>query len=455
MRAGSGDVRGWRRWAGSRALIAPVLIALLLGAGRAGAEGEAIGWEDPSLEDAVQAASLIVLAEAEGVGKHGVAYRVQRTLKGPERRGDLLAVTGLHHPDLRERPAIEVGDRAYLLLVGEPTGEGFAVPTPTFGRFPLLAVREGGADPESGGGGEPSVVASLGGIETFVRLAVPPGRFEELVRGIGRGGSPRLMAGARGVLSERGADPEALYLALWDVALLGHALDPESREGARKTVLRLLDDPRLSAAELVRVRMAAANALGRLGGPDALTRLLQLAGDDPHPAVRSLATAAAVDAVRTAGPDVVERAAERLASLASGADARPVRFAGAEDPRSNQLPSPFAAALVGAGQLGSAAGVGTALAALEGEDLDAIEAALEHFVALGDPARVSAVAERMRPAGSKDAFVNARFGRALEDLTGARLGVDRDAWLRWAKEQPATELGPAGPPLPPGGDEGR
>jgi len=105
---------------------------------------------------------LVVLAEATRVGTEGAAYRVKKTLKGPDRTGALLAVGGLHHPRLRARPSIEVGDVAYLLLVGPPSGEGFFLPTPTFGRFPLTPVN-----------GSRQVVASFGGVDTYVVVAEP------------------------------------------------------------------------------------------------------------------------------------------------------------------------------------------------------------------------------------------------------------------------------------------
>ena len=138
------------------------------------AQVDSTTWEDPTLAAAVLDADLIVFAEAAAVAKNGAAYKVLRTLKGPKRDGAMLAIRGLHHPELRERPALEQGDQAYLILRGKPEGEGFSLPTPTLGRFPTRL----------GGDGQPQVVMSFGGAETFVRLALPEKQFLQLLGGL-------------------------------------------------------------------------------------------------------------------------------------------------------------------------------------------------------------------------------------------------------------------------------
>lgn len=170
--------------------------------------------------------------------------------------------------------------------------------------------------------------------------------------------------------------------------------------------------------------------------------LLDLAANADAPALRSVAARSvplALERVRT--PRLVQAASRRLAHQAEEADAAPIVFGGAKDPRTNRIESPLAACLGAVADLGRPDGVKAALAALERDDLDAIEAGLTYFVRLGDPGHAAAIATRMRPPGG-DAFVNALFGRRLEDLTGQRLGADRQAWQRWAASR---QVGPPGP----------
>lgn len=407
--------------------VLPCLLALLLAGAPARAQVDSTTWEDPTLAEAVLDADLIVLAEAAAVAKNGAAYRVLRTLKGPKRDGALLAIRGLHHPELRERPALERGDQSYLLLRGKPEGEGFSLPTPTLGRFPTRL----------GGDGQPEVVMSFGGAETYVRLALPEQQFLRLLGGLIPGEGIRAQrkeasAAARAALAQPGEDPEATYVALRTLGLFAERGDRD----LVPLVLRVLAHEELRKRSLFQVRVAAARVLGKLSGKVCAQRLLALAQHDPHPAVRSVAASQLAGVLDgKAGSKAALHIARVLAQASRDASARPVTFADVEDPRTNQLDSPLEANLRALAGLQSREGVKVALDALESEDLDAIKAGLAYFAELKDPRLASAVATRMRGDKSGDAWVNSIFAEALETMTGQKLGPKREPWLAWAREQ--------------------
>lgn len=401
-----------------RALALAALLALLL-PDLAGAQVRALTWADPTFREAVEGADLIVLARALRVAKNGVAYQVESTLKGPERKGELLAVTGLHHPELRHRPPVQSGDLDYLLLRGKPKGEGFVLPTPTLGRFPLRVVEGRGV-----------VIASLGGAETFVRIAVPQTHFEALIRGIGSGKGKELLEDARIQLSsQKLPGPERVYWALRSLALFGSAGDRD----LLPHVLRAIEKagPRSST---FRVRAAAATALATLGGKGATQALLTLLRD-PHRGVQSEAAAGLSRVLQgKAGSKAFELVVKRLVEFAGSASPRPVSFTSVEDPRTNRLDAPLAASLKSLARLSVPEGLGIARRALVAEDLDTIDAGLDYFRARADSRLVPLILRGMRPPGHPDAFVNRRFARVLEELTGEDYGLDPKDWQAWWDE---------------------
>jgi len=416
-------------------------LALALAGGAAAQEEEGpvrrdLFWRDPEFGEAVRAADAIVLAECTAVGEDGAVYRVDVALTGGGIEGKELRVLGLHHPSRRERPPVEVGDRAYLLLRGRE--EPFRLPTPTFGRFPVRSF---------------GVIACIG--DTFVRIPLPAPTFERfLACALGADPAP-LLAKAREILGADQVDPTEAYVACRALALFG-AGEGTTADDAR-LVMALLDRPAIAADRRYRVRMAAAEALGRLPTPPAgLRRLLTLAEEDPAAAVRSAAALAlrpALEAYRDR-PEYRE-ATDRLAELALEADAEPIAFGTVDDPRTNELEGPLAAALRTLAALGSHAGVRPALRVLEREDeADALVAGLAYFQALGDPEQAGAIAFRMRRPDAEDAVLNRLFASTLRALTGEDLGEDREAWVAWWRERTLERgEGPIGPP-PPDDDEG-
>ncbi|MBL4845791.1 MAG: HEAT repeat domain-containing protein [Planctomycetes bacterium] len=396
-----------------------LLICLLL-IGGFPALGEAqvrgLTWADPTLRDAIRDADLIVLARALRVAKNGVAYEVEQTLKGPKRDGHLLAVTGLHHPELRHRPPVQSGDLDYLLLRGKPTGEGFALPTPTLGRFPCRVLS-----------GRPLVVASLGGSETFVRIAVPQSHFEALLRGINSGKSKELLGDARVRLSGKSLPgPERVYWALRCLGLFGSRADRDLLPQIRRAIEKA--GPRSAT---FRLRAAAATALARIGGRGAIQTLLGLLRD-PHRGVQSAAAEGLSRVVADmAGSNVFELVVKRLVEFAGAASQRPVTFTSVEDPRTNRIDAPLAAALKGLARLAVPEGLRLARRTLKTEDLDTIDAGLAYFEERGDPRLVPILIKGMRPKGHTDHFVNRRFARVLSLLTKEDYGLDPQDWQAW------------------------
>jgi hypothetical protein len=412
------------------------LAAWVLTCSAAGAQVHDLTWDDPTFAEAVRTADVVVLATAAAVATNGAAYRVDASFKGPAVKGTLLAVTGLHHPRLRERPPVAEGDQAYLLLRGDPKGEGFTLPTPTYGRFTRRKTgeQEGARD---------EVVLSMGGSGTFARFPVTVKRFEALVNGVVGGKAPKLLAKSReelvGSLTDPGATtPETLYLAIEVIGLFGE------RSDAAKC-LALLREVQFRDEPHVHVRIAAARALGRLGGPRGARELLRVVSKDPAAAVRSIAFASVASALSgKQDPRIVRLACQKLAELAPAQDPEPIRFGTARDPRKNAVDSPFDACLRTLARLESRLGIPIALKALEGENLNAIIAGLAYFSALGDADQAGGIVTRMRPEDSVDAFVNRLFARMLAGLTGQDLGVERAAWLKWwaAREDSKRPAGP-------------
>ncbi|MBX3470306.1 MAG: HEAT repeat domain-containing protein [Planctomycetes bacterium] len=416
----------------TRAAAAAFFVCLALAPlARAQVSGET--WEDPTLEAAVRDADLIVLGECAAVGRAGGAsYKVLRTFKGPARDGREVAVVGLEMPGAApgERP-VAVGDRAYLLLRGTPTGPVLSVPTPTFGRFPVQSKGQ--------------VVASFS--DTFVRVGVPAARWERLIVALVSGApDDALLAEARAALQAKEPDATEAYVALELLALFGQEAD-------RALVEAALDHPAFAEPHRFRVRVAAVQALGHLGGGAAVERLLGLFERDPLEVVQSAAAEALWPALErhfVEDDRGARRACERLAELALDARATPIRFGAANDPRENERRGPLAAALRTLGLLKARAGIPPALRALEREsDGAALVAGLLFFQELGDPEQAGAIAWRMREPTAKDHYFNPLLSGALEKLTGQRLGDERGPWVRWCRQR---ALLPAGPDAPLGGE---
>jgi hypothetical protein len=412
--------------------LAHALVAVLLLAGPAAAQVQDEQWDDPTLEAAVEQADLIVVGECTGVGPTGAAaYRVRGTLKGPARDGKDVIVDGLVAPG-DKTATVEKGDKAVLMLVGDPAADVLHVPTPTFGRFPIIDF-----------GGKPQVVAAFS--DTFVRVACPQERFARTVQALLRKDGAPLLAEARAALAA--PDANEVYQGLELLRLFGEPQDEAA-------LLAVLADEKHAGPKRFRVRLVAAEALARAAGEKALDPLLALIEKDPVEAVKSAAATALGPVLKKVPPPERRRPCEQLAKLAGQASAIPVDFGAATDPRKNLRASPLAAILQTLAFVRSPAGVAPALRALERvDDVAATLAGLTYFGWLEDPQQAPAIANRMRTKGAEDEAVNSMFQSTLEKLTGQKLGTDRDAWIKWCREQQlgtGEGQGPQGPPAPPG-----
>lgn len=423
----------------SLSLVAGLLLWL---AAPAAAQVQDEQWDDPTLEAAVEQASLIVVGECTGVGPTGAAaYRVEATLKGPARDGKDVIVNGLVAVG-DTSATVEKGDKAVLVLLGEPTADVLSVPTPTFGRFPILDF-----------GGKPHVVAAFS--DTFVRVACPRERFVRAVLAIlSKQATEALLQDARAALTA--AESNEVYQGLELLRLFGEPSDEAA-------LLAVLKDERHAGPKRYRIRMVAAEALARSTGERSIAPLLELVEKDPVEAVKSAAATALGPVIRKLPPPERRRPCEALARLGLQASSIPIEFGAATDPRRNGRASPLAAILITLAFTKSSAGVAPALRALERvDDVPATLAGLTYFSNLDseDASRNAlAIANRMRTKGAEDELVNSMFQRTLEKLTGQAFGTDRDAWIKWCRDQQlggpssASEGPPApqGPPAPPGG----
>jgi hypothetical protein len=416
--------------------------------------GDADVWDDPTLSEGVRAANLVILGECISVGRGGgAAYKVVRTFKGAPRDGKEVLVTGMEkdeeHPD---QAGVAVGDAAYLVLVGDPEGHIFSQPTPTWGRFPIVDFGEA-----------KNVVVALS--NTFVRVAIPVAQWERLLLAVIQGSPPAGLVGeARTALAKPAAAGDASLEVITDVYVALEMLTLFGAPDDVPAIVRIAKDPRFQGPRQFQVRVAAARALGKIGGPAAVGPLLDLMEHDSVDVVQSLAAGALgpvlAPIAKSGGAEAdVRSACERLAKFALDASSMRITFAAATDPRKNEVESPLSAALASLANLRSRAGVAPALRALERtEQVGAVVAGLAFFATLDDPAHALAIATRMRQAGAEDVAFNRLFARTLKQITKQDLGEDREAWLTWCRAQgmPGAEA-PLGPPapqhdgLPPGG----
>jgi hypothetical protein len=418
----------------SLSLVAGLLLWL---AAPAAAQVQDEQWDDPSLEATVEQASLIVVGECTGVGPTGAAaYRVETTLKGPPRDGKDVIVNGLVAVG-DTTATVEKGDKAVLMLLGEPTADVLSIPTPTFGRFPILDF-----------GGKPQVVAAFS--DTFVRVACPRERFVRTVQAIlARQATDALLQDARAALGA--AESNEVYQGLELLRLFGEPADEAA-------LLAVLKDEKHAGPKRYRVRMVAAEALARATGEKAIAPLLELIEKDPVEAVKSAAATALGPVLKKTPPPERRRPCDQLAKLALSASSIPIEFGAATDPRRNGRAAPLAAILQTLAFVKSQAGVAPALRALERvDDVPATLAGLTYFGWLEDPSHAPAIANRMRTKGAEDELVNSMFQKTLEKLTGQAFGTDRDAWIKWCREQQlggpsSASEGPPAPqgPAPPG-----
>jgi hypothetical protein len=386
-----------------------LLAVLVPGATQAGV------WEDPTLPAAVAAADLVVRVRAPRQGAQDspqVSFRVERVLKGSAPEGAQLVVRGLHDPDRSAGATFGPGEQVYLVLHAAEDG-AFEVPTPTLGRFP---VREG----------QVQFVALR---DTFLRVTLPEADFVAfLALLLDEPIDPAWVDGLRDALgahppqTEEGPLLDQQYLALEVLAHTGTGRDVN--------LVREFLDPTLAPAQM---RVSACRALATSAGRRAAGRLLTVASEDSSPAVRS--TAIALLGGLDPPPDGLAR---RLLELLPTTETQPIRLARPADPRLNLWPAPRVACLQ-ALERQPPAELASCKAALltsleEERDPEIFAHTLRVLLRLlNDPDLPRALVARFRPEGETSAAVfNQELTAALDELTGAGLGYDVDAWRAWA-----------------------
>ncbi|MGE0709216.1 MAG: hypothetical protein AB7N76_19870 [Planctomycetota bacterium] len=369
-------------------------------------------WRDPTLDEALKGADLVVRAVALEDGREGVEevrFQVEEALHGQAPRE--LAVAGLIDPTRIKGPTfVKRGQRALLLLAKRKRGAGWAIPTPTFGRFRL--------------DGETVKLAPLR--DTYLRLDLARDDYERFLRlRLGRRPDPAWLAALRAHLDA--AQPEPVpadararqYLALEALAQVGQAED-----AARAAKI-------LTKVQPFQLRISACRALARAAGAKAAGRLLELGREDESKAVR-------IAAIRAlAGLDPPPRGlVEKLAGLLPSATSEPFRLSqGPNDPRTNEWPSPRATLLQAIAKHGVAPVRAQVLAILEEPQvaLPVFSVALEALLTLEqDPALPRELAARFRSEREVGAqLYNRELCIALTKLTRQRFGEDVAAWRRW------------------------
>ena len=366
-------------------------------------------WEDPDLAQALIEAEAVVRVRvpAASQGQPRVRVEVERVLKGELEPGAALDVGGLHDPTRIAGPTFAAGDALYLIL--RRAKDGWAVPTPTFGRYPL---RDG-------------VVKYATLRDTYLRIDLPE---DDWVRYLRLHLEGRADAGwlqglrehlARGGPGDTGPARARHYLALEVLALRG---EPDDAEVI--AAYQLHDGP-------FQLRVSACRALHHALGARAATNLLASAGKDPEPAVRSLATQLLAE-LRPAPPGLVQQ----LVRIYPQASADAVRFAGINDPRTNTWPSPRLALIRAFRALGPAPAKDALLDTLDDVGPAEAEALVQTLGAIeGDPRLPGQLVDRFRDPGPEGSAVNRLICAVLRRVTGQTFGDDPDAWLGWVAEQ--------------------
>ncbi len=208
-----------------------------------------------------------------------------------------------------------------------------------------------------------------------------------------RRGSPADLDGAI-TWVERTHDPRLLSLLHH---VVGGALEPATRRYLRENAL---------ARGVPAVKAELARAVGGMGEPEGVVPLLALLGE-PHLLVR-------VEAIGALGLLKDARALGPLLALLGDADAR--------------LREAAARAL---GMIGSLDVLPHLLRALQDPAPLVVESVATALGLLGSPEAIEPLIVRLEGAASVDLRLADTLGRALERITGRRLGVDAEQWRAW------------------------
>jgi hypothetical protein len=398
------------------AIVAVALLAPLAVVTRA--EEGADSWEEPTLEDALRRAKLVIRGRALGAtgDDHGSPrVVVERTIVGTS-PGDAVVVgnataarsfAGLV-------PPLEAGEDAIFILEEVPTPAPGApklrLPTPSFGRFRVVGGR---------------VIACPR--DSFVRVDMSAEAYEDFLKNASaavRGGhaDAAWLDSARAVL--KNLDPTARKsLPIAHVAL--ETLCYGAQESDADLALRYFGSSEMQ------LRISAARLLARAGSGRAGSGLLRLATDDSEPAVRTVATLALAQ-VKPTPESVVPVLAGRLGETS----AAPISLASSkDDPRRAGLASNLGASLFTLRALG--AGEQATLAAIDllaRDDENTLAEACLYLTRERPVGHLHEIAHKMRDKDDPFTAANKFIAELLRKITGAPIGPERDRWINYLEQ---------------------
>lgn len=399
--------------------------------GTARAQGAGSSWEEPSLEDALRSARLVVRGRvlgsvAEDAGSSRVV--VERAIVGKPPAGDSLAFgnASAAADTASVLPPLGAGDDVILVLEEDASAAAgkprWRLPTPTFGRFTVKGGRVQGTPRDS-----------------FMRVDMSAQDLEGF------------LANASAVAQGQKADVAWLTSARASLAALD-ATAASSVGPAHVALEALCLGAQESDAELAlryfgsdrpQLRISAARLLTRAGGARAASGLLRLAIGDAEPSVRTVATFA----VATVKP-TPEGAVRELASRVRDASAAPISLAPPGDPRRGELASNLSAILEALKVLGAEReATDAAVELLSRDDDDTLAVACFFLHRVRPINHLHLIAQRMREADSPFyEHANRAIADLLKKITNAPIGLERDRWLTYLAMN--RDVYPASPPPP-------
>jgi hypothetical protein len=403
------------------------LVVVLAAAAAAVAQEPAGSWDDPSLEDALRYARVVVRGHVmpPAKGESELRLAIEKIVAGEGSPGlsvPLLNVRGPATMDTLLAPA-QPGDEGIFILraAGPAEKPRLEVPTPSFGRFGITAGTTAGAFRDS-----------------FVRIETSAESYEVFLKNAfakTHGGTCDVawLDSCRTTLRTIDSTQEA-SLGAAHIALEGLAYGAQDQGKPDDVELGL----RFFASPAFQVRISAARLLEHAGGARAGAGLLRLALDDADPAVRSTAMTALARVKPT--PEGTKKVL--LARLTSMEAAEITLHVSAEDPRTNELPAPMLEAFKTLRAIGAGAEASPlAVELLAKDDGDVLAAACLHLEEVKDKEHVHQIIGKMRAKGYQFSNSNKMIGDLLENLTGVEMGekaTSKDAWTTWIlqKENP-------------------
>jgi hypothetical protein len=376
-------------------------------------------WRDPTLREALSAADLVVRAVATEDGSEArpeVRFRAEEVLSG--KAPATFAVGGLIDPTRIKGPTfIRKGQRMLLLLKRRKKGEGYTIPTPTFGRFRIT---------------DQDLVKHAALRDTLLRLDLARSDYEAYLRlRLNTKPDPvwirELCDALQRSLKASEVDAPARakqYLALEVLAQAGGG----ERERALVAACWKPEQP-------FQLRVSACRAAARVLGAAALKPLTGLAREDKSKAVR-------IAAIRSLAGLRVAAAKRRhlFVGLLPKATTEPFRLShGPNDPRTNRWASPKVTLLKAIARLDPAPVKGKLLAMLEEASLPlpVFSATLLALLEIkGDASLPKELIKRFRTEAEVGArLYNRELCAALTRLTKRGFKEDLKAWRRWAAKQ--------------------